>query len=250
MPHPESSATIRVLHSDDQIVVIDKPPGMLTHSHRLDYHSPTVVDVLSARLGKVFSVHRLDRMTTGAMVLGRTPEAAGELSRQFRDRTVTKRYLALVRGHMSDNGSITSSIEHPSGGEPMGALTEYRTIGRGRVAEPIGRYDEGWFTLAELTLHTGRHHQARRHLHRIDHPVIGDNKHGDKAYNRWAARQTGKRHLFLRASELGFRHPARDSPVTVRLGIPELWSPLLAALGMRVPESYDGESVCYADRND
>jgi tRNA pseudouridine65 synthase len=239
----ESSGTVRVLFCDDQIVVVDKPPGMLTHSNSFDYRSPTVIGVLADQLGPVSSVHRLDRMTTGAMVLARTPEASSELSRQFRDRAVTKRYLALVRGHMSDGGSIASPIERPSGGEPMGALTEYRAIGRGRVAEPIGRYDEGWFTLAEITLHTGRRHQARRHLHRIDHPVIGDNKHGDKAYNRWASDRIGERHLFLRATELGFHHPADGAHVIVRLGIPELWRPLLEALGIGYPSRFVEESI-------
>ncbi len=232
-----------MLFCDDHIVVIDKPPGMLTHTNRFDFHSPTVISVLTDRVGAVYSVHRLDRMTTGAMVLARTPEAAGDLSRQFRDRSVAKRYLAVVRGHMDDRGTIASPIERPTGGEQMDALTEYRTLARGRIREPIGRYDEGWFTLAELTLHTGRRHQARRHLHRIDHPVAGDNKHGDKAYNRWVAERLGERHLFLRACELGFCHPARDADVTVRLGVPELWTSLLAILGMRVPEEYEDERV-------
>ncbi len=223
---------ITIVHADEQIIIIDKPAAMLTHPHPRDPAAPTVVDLLRRRYPGVANVHRLDRMTTGAMVLARTPDAARELSRQFRDREVGKRYLAIVRGHTQDQGSITVPLEQPANGEEVAARTDYRTIAGGRVAEPIGRYEEGWFSLVELTLHTGRTHQARRHLHRINHPVLGDTKHGDKNYNRWATAKTGEKHLYLRATELSFRHPRDGEPVMVRLGLPENWMRLLETVGI------------------
>ena len=144
----DSTAPITILHADDDIVVIDKPPAMLTHSNSFDRHSPTVVMVLGSRLGaRVHNVHRLDRMTTGAMVLARHAEAARELSRQFRERVVEKRYLALVRGHLDDEGTIELPIAGRSTADAQDATTVYRTLDRGRVAEPIGRYGEAWFSL-------------------------------------------------------------------------------------------------------
>jgi tRNA pseudouridine65 synthase len=241
---PESTRPIAIVYSDDDIVVIDKPPGMLTHSNRFDRASPTVVMVLGSRLGgRVHNVHRLDRMTTGAMVLARNAAAAGELSQQFRDRTVEKTYLAVVRGHSDDEGTVDSPIADSTDGEERDATTSYRTLGRGRVAEPIGRYNEGWFSLVELALHTGRSHQARRHLHRIGHPVVGDNRHADKAYNRWAWERLGERHMFLRAVFLRFHHPADGSAVEVAMGLPAIWRRLLTEVAIELPERYAREGA-------
>lgn len=240
----DATAAITILYADDDIVVIDKPPAMLTHANSFDRNSPTVVMVLGSRLGaRVHNVHRLDRMTTGAMVLARHAAAAGELSRQFREREVDKRYLALVRGHLDEAGTIELPIAGRSTGEAQNATTDYRTLDRGRVAEPIGRYGEAWFSLVELSLHTGRSHQARRHLHRIDHPVIGDNKHGDKDYNRWAWARLGEKYLCLRSVALRFAHPASGEPMVARMALTEPWERLLGEVGIAVPERYRGEST-------
>jgi tRNA pseudouridine65 synthase len=240
----ESSGAIRILYADDHLVVIDKPPAMLTHANSFDRDSPTVVNVLGSRMRQsLFNVHRLDRMTTGVMVLARSRDAARELSRQFQERAVEKRYLAIVRGHPDDEGTVELPIAHASRGDELGARTDYRTLSRGRVDEPIGRYAEGWFSLVELELHTGRTHQARRHLHRINHPVIGDNKHGDKLYNRWTAARLGEKHLFLRAYALSIDHPITGSSMAVQLALPPVWHRLAAETGLEVPSDYDVERV-------
>ena len=229
---------MQILRCDEHLIIIDKPPAMLTHAHRLDRGAPTVVSLLGDRVGgPIYNVHRLDRMTTGAMVLARTPEAARELSRQFREREVSKSYLAIVRGHLDDAGTMETPIAHRTRDEEQGARTDYRTLGRGTIAEPVGGYAEAWFSLVMLDLHTGRSHQARRHLHRIDHPVIGDNKHGDKTWNRWAANRLGERHLYLRALELVIRHPESGVRLSVRLGVPPLWLRFLELIGVTVPDS-------------
>ncbi len=249
MDPPASPPPVEVLYSDDEIIIIDKPASMLTHTHSMDRESPTVTEALAPRFGEsVYTVHRLDRMTTGAMVLARTRPSAGELSRQFRDREVGKTYLAIVRGHLDASGTIETPIARTSDSTVLAAHTNYTTLSLGRVAEPIGRYEEGWFSLVRLSLLTGRSHQARRHLHRIDHPIVGDNKHGDKTYNRWAAVRMGTRHLYLRAIELTFRHPVSATQIEVRLGIPDLWMRFLEAAGMRIPVHLRREpTISHAD---
>lgn len=240
----DDARSIEVLHADESIVVVDKPPGMLTHANSFDRDSPTVVSVLGSRLGaRVHNVHRLDRMTTGAMVVARSPSAASELARQFREREVEKRYLAVVRGHLDEDGTIDLPIADLTDGERREASTSYRCLARSRVDEPVGKYGEGWFSLVELDLHTGRSHQARRHLHRINHPVIGDNKHGDKTWNRWAWARIGERHLFLRAIELRFKHPADGAAVEVTLGLPEVWCRLLDEIRLEAPKRYLGSGT-------
>lgn len=232
---PESSGTIRILHQDDGIVIIDKPPAMLTHRHSMDRHSPNVQAVLERRLRRpIYLVHRLDRMTTGVMVIALTRVAARDLSRQFRNRTTTKRYLAIVRGHPDDTGRVTSPLEDGYG-SAVEAETSYTTLGRGVVPEQVGRYPEAWFSLVQLELHTGRRHQARRHLHQINHPVLGDNRHGDKEHNRWAAMRFGSRHLYLRSQELVFAHPTTGCRVSVTVTLPDLWRGVLEYVGIDIP---------------
>jgi tRNA pseudouridine65 synthase len=240
---PESSGAIQILHQDDQIVVIDKPPAMLTHRHTLDRHSPNVQAVLEQQLRRpVYLVHRLDRMTSGAMVVALTREAAGNLSLQFRNRLTTKRYLAIVRGHPDDAGRVTTPLESGSGSAAQ-ADTSFVTLGRGVVHEPIGRYPEAWFSLVQLQLYTGRRHQARRHLHQINHPVLGDNRHGDKVHNRWAATEFGVRHLYLLASELRFLHPTLEREVEVTVGLPDLWREVLDRVGIDIAAGVGGETA-------
>jgi tRNA pseudouridine65 synthase len=234
---PESTGRVQITYRDDDIIVIDKPPGMLTHSNTFDRHSPNVLMVAGSMVGQaVYTVHRLDRMTTGVMVLALHRAAAADLSLQFRERTTEKRYLALVRGHPDDEGTISTPMPRNVRGEEVEASTSYRTLGRGVVHEPVGRYDVAWLSLVELTLHTGRSHQARRHLHQINHPVLGDNKHGDKTYNRWAAARMGERYMYLRASELTFTHPSSGERLTFTGELPTIWRRALKAFAVPVPD--------------
>lgn len=244
-----SPPPVEVLYSDDEIIIIDKPAAMLTHTHSMDRESPTIVQALATEFGEsVYTVHRLDRMTTGAMVLARTRASAGELSRQFRDREIGKTYLAIVRGHLGASGTIETPIARTSDSTVLPAHTDYETLAWGRVSEPMGRYEEGWFSLVRLSLLTGRSHQARRHLHRIDHPIVGDNKHGDKAYNRWAADRMRTKHLYLRAIELTFHHPHTGAGMRARLGIPDLWTQFLHEVGCEIPAPLQrAPSVCQPD---
>jgi tRNA pseudouridine65 synthase len=235
----ESTGTIGIIYQDRDIVVVDKPPAMLTHSNSFDRNSPTVLAVMGSRMGQsVRTVHRLDRMTTGVMILALTKDAAGALSEQFREREVEKRYIAIARGHLDPEGRIESPMSDARNEEERIAVTEYQTIATGRIREQIGRYGEGWFSLVDLSLLTGRSHQARRHLHRINHPVLGDQKHGDKNYNRWAESRLGERHLYLRARELHFTHPSTGKRMVVSVGMPTLWLRCLAAVGIHPPVRY------------
>lgn len=223
----EGSDTVRELYRDNEILVIDKPPAMLSHPHGYDRRSPDVQTIIERKLGRpVYIVHRLDRMTTGIMVIALTQEAARNLALQFRERRTLKHYVAVVRGHTDPVGTIDHPLEVASG-DLSASRTSFATIGRATAAFPVGRYPEAWLSLVELELHSGRRHQARRHLHQIDHPILGDNRHGDRAYNRWAAELCGERHLFLRSTDLTFTHPRTERTAMVHVEIPGLWYRLL-----------------------
>jgi tRNA pseudouridine65 synthase len=230
---------IPVLYNGGSFLVIDKPTRVLTHAHHIDKESPILLDILSKKLGrKPLSVHRLDRMTTGAMLVALDKETASALAGQFAAHDVGKKYLAVTRGHVADDGTFDEPLPHRSKNEVLEAETRFRCLARGRIDEPLGRYDEGWFSLVLVELLTGRTHQARRHLRRANHPILGDKRHGDNDYNRWAQIRFGL-YMFLRSWEITFTEPVTDNVIRVRSGLTEPWQTLMQQLFGGVPAELD-----------
>lgn len=227
----------RILHHDDDIAIVDKPGGLIVHSNKYARREPNLINTVGGMLQRrVYSVHRLDRGTSGLMVFALTKDAAGVLSAQFRGREVEKRYLAAVRGHPDDTGTVDKPLRHGDDVEGRAATTHFRTLARGEVNAAIGPYETAWVALVELTLVTGRSHQARRHMQNVNHPVIGDQRHGDRAYNRYLWEHLdGERHLLLRALELRFTHPRSGAGVTAYAGIPAVWQRALSVLELPLP---------------
>src|SRR6059036_4174334 len=197
-----------VLFEDDDLVVINKPAGMTVHpaaGHRehtlvnaLLHHCPTLSGIGGKERPGI--VHRLDKDTSGCLVVAKNDEAHRELSRQFAERIVEKIYLALVAGKLcKQTGVIEEKIgRHPvhrqrmsvssSRGRP--AKTEYCVVRSGNQA-----------SLVECRLHSGRTHQVRVHLHHLGHPVLGD-----KVYATRAAKDFPRQ--MLHAWKIGFRYPS------------------------------------------
>jgi 23S rRNA pseudouridine1911/1915/1917 synthase len=214
---------------DDDFVIVNKPAGMVVHAGA-GHARGTLVNALLHRLGKLSEaggalrpgiVHRLDRETSGAMVVARNDRAHEHLSDQFRTRNVRKIYLALVHGKMPrDSGSITLPISR----DPHRRTRMTARATKGRHARTdwrvIARLDRS--TLVEVTLHTGRTHQIRAHFTAIGHPVVGD-----LLYGAPRTLQVGKRNLpplernFLHAARIGFSHPSTGAWVEVRAPLPE-----------------------------
>ncbi len=196
-------------------VVVAKPSGLAVH--RGLARDPTyVLQRLRDALGtRVHLVHRLDRATSGALLVALDPDTARTLMAQFEARTVTKTYHCLVRGRTPDDGVIDSPMAR-DGGEEVPAVTRYRTLARARRAS--------WL---EVTPETGRRRQIRRHLRRIDHPLIGDVNLGDGRVNREFRQRCGLWRLALHASTLAFDHPVTGQRVTVSAPLPsDLAEPL------------------------
>jgi 23S rRNA pseudouridine1911/1915/1917 synthase len=217
-------AGLRVLHADDDIVVVDKPVGVAAHPSP-GWTGPTVLGGLAA-LGLRIStsgaaerqgiVHRLDVGTTGIMVVAASERAYTALKRAFKERTVTKRYHAVAQGHLDPSrGTIDAPIDrHPrqdhrfavvAGGKP--SVTHYETLEAFRAA-----------SLLDVELETGRTHQIRVHLAALRHPCVGDLTYG--ADPTLAARLRLTRQ-WLHARSLGFDHPADGHRVEFTSPYPE-----------------------------
>ncbi len=198
---------IEVLFRDEDLVAVRKPAGLLVHRNAHAGREPFMLQLLRDQLGaRVFPVHRLDRPTSGLMVMALSPEAAGILARQFASREVSKTYVAVVRGFTADEGVIDSPLKGPSGAEKA-AETAFTRLGTAEVPHPVGPHPTARYSLVRVEPRTGRTHQIRRHFAHIRHPVIGDVLRGDGRQNRFFREHFGVRRLLLASTELRFRHP-------------------------------------------
>lgn len=209
---------------DDQVVVVDKPPGLTTMRHPDEaaefgargrrFLPPTLADLLPALLAKhspgrptrVRAVHRLDKDTSGLVVFARTPEAERHLGRQWRAHTVERRYLAVVRGR-AVSGRLESYLIRDRGDGRRGSTSEpgqgQRAVTHVRVVEDLGAY-----TLVECRLETGRTHQVRIHLGESGTPLCGERVYDRPLHGKPAAPDaSGMTRPALHAASLGFEHP-------------------------------------------
>ncbi len=196
-----------VLYEDEALIVINKPAGLVVHPGA-GHREHTLVNALLHHFPKLSGiggkerpgiVHRLDKETSGCLVVAKTDEAHRGLSTQFAERTVEKTYLALVAGKLRKS---SGTIEEKIGRHPVDRQRMSTTSKRGRAAKTeyrvISASDE--MSLLECKLHSGRTHQIRVHLHHLGHPVLGDKVYGGK-YEKNFGRQ------MLHAWKLGFQHP-------------------------------------------
>jgi 23S rRNA pseudouridine1911/1915/1917 synthase len=212
-----------VLYDDDDIVLVDKPVGVAVHPSP-GWTGPTVAQGLAAMGFRIATsgaaerqgiVHRLDAGTTGVMVVAKSELAYSRLKRAFKERTVEKRYSALVQGHPDPtNGTIDAPIDrHPgadyrfavvAGGRP--SVTHYATEEAFRAA-----------SLLDIELETGRTHQIRVHLAAVRHPCVGDLTYGADPV---LAKRLGLTRQWLHARELAFAHPTNGEQVRVTSPFP------------------------------
>lgn len=245
---PDVAATvIPILYLDDHIVVVAKPAGLLVHRSTLDRHETRfLVQSLRDQLGRpVTPVHRLDRPTSGALVLAFDGESCARLSDAFERGLVRKQYLAIVRGEIPSDGFIDHALarlrddpgDRPGAPEVRDiAQTHYRRLASAELACRIDRYPTTRYSLVALQPLTGRRHQLRRHMKHLSHPIIGDTTYGKSSHNRFFAERFGNQRLLLTATCLRFPHPADSRPVTVEAPLPDDFRKVVDALGWEVPD--------------
>jgi 23S rRNA pseudouridine1911/1915/1917 synthase len=211
---PEA-APLEILYQDGDVVVVDKPPGMVVHPGA-GHASGTLVNALLHHISDLSGiggelrpgiVHRLDRGTSGVMVVAKNDVAHQELSRQFHDREVEKEYIALVWGVVQAGRRIEAAIgRDPVNRQKMSARSR-------RAREAVTRITRAFhlpgLTLCQVAIHTGRTHQIRVHLSAIGHPIVGDALYGG-VHRRVPGDIRAVTHLqrpFLHAERLVFKHP-------------------------------------------
>ncbi|MCG3172870.1 MAG: Ribosomal large subunit pseudouridine synthase C [Myxococcota bacterium] len=234
---------LAILHEDEALLVLNKPPGLAVHpgagqegitliDQALDYLGPGQGGVFRPALA-----HRLDRDTSGVIIVCKQGAALRHLVGQWKNREVEKRYLALVRGVPRERaGVIDESIErrdapHAGAAKVSAARTGgQRALSRYRVLD-----SGGGCSLLEVTIETGRTHQIRAHLLSRGWPILGDERYGDAVANQQAARLSGLKRQALHSWRLKITHPLTDQPVEFVAPPPEDFSRAGAALGLKWP---------------
>ena len=232
-----------IIFRDEHIVVIHKPSGLLVHRSEIDRHETRfAVQLLRDQIGRrVYPAHRLDRGTSGVLVFALDKETARLLGGQFERQEVAKTYLAVVRGHPPESGHIDHALSRrrddaewvgdKTSDEAQPAVTDFRCLATCELPHQVDRYPTSRYALVEVTPHTGRRHQIRRHLKHLAHPILGDATHGKGPLNRWWAEQLGQTRLWLHAQSLTVPHPATGAPLELACD----WN----ALQAHVPDAAD-----------
>jgi len=217
--------TIELLYVDEDIVVANKPSGLLVHRGWDDDDDVALFRVRDAVGAHVSPVHRLDRGTSGALVFARTPEATAALSRQLEAGSVDKRYVVLVRGTPPDAGVIDHPVPKKEAGERVAARTRFRRVARSTVDR---------CSLVEAMPETGRLHQIRRHMKHLSHPVIGDVNYGSGEINRHYRAKYQLHRLALHAHFVAFTHPRTQARIAIAAPIPDDLGAVLTSLALPV----------------
>lgn len=211
VPEKRAPSAIPVIYEDDDVLAIDKPPGLPTHA-TADAARDNAVDLMSARYGPLFVQQRLDAETSGVLLFARNPEAARALTESIAARRATKVYVALVPRGKGSRDRRAWTIDAPlralkngrvavdDGGEE--ALTRVRFVSAGPDPD---------HALVEAEPVTGRKHQIRAHLAHAGYPIVGDGRYGGDRAER----------LFLHARRLEITHPRTGVPLRIESAIPD-----------------------------
>jgi RluA family pseudouridine synthase len=215
-------AEIQVVFENRDLLVVDKPAGLAVHEARSIPKNRTLLGVLEARFReapfKPLLVHRLDKETSGALLLAKSQEAARDLESRFEEAAVTKEYACLVTGRVAQHSGTIDFHLPGREGKPVRAITRYR----------VEKYFSDT-TLVHVALETGRMHQIRLHFARLDHPVVMDRQHGDFAFNKSFRRRTGLKRQFLHAARLALSF--RGKHYSWKTALPEDLRQTLKILG-------------------
>ena len=229
----DAAPALPVLYADAYLAVVDKPAGLMVHDSKLARgETDFLADRLRTQFGRpIHLVHRLDRATSGCLLLAFDRDSAAALGRQVMQRDFDKAYLAVCRGWPDEE----FVIDHPLDGGPgkpekKPALTRFRRLACGELALPSACFDSSRYALLRCWPQTGRFRQIRRHLKHASHHLIGDTSHGDGRHNR-NFRMLGVHRMLLHAERLGFEHPCSGQRMDVHAPLDAQWHKVMRQFG-------------------
>ncbi len=237
---------VEIIYEDEFLVAINKEAGLLVHRSWLDkgetrFAMQLTRDAVSCH---VFPVHRLDKPTSGVLLFAKSPSVARSLTEAFTEHKVTKRYLAVVRGFMSEQGVVDyalsfkpdaiadkfADLDKPA----QEAVTHWQRLAQVELPFAVSKkHETSRYSLMRLTPETGRKHQLRRHMRHLFHHIVGDTSHGDGRHNRFFRTQYDCTRMLLHAQTLALNHPVTGEPLLLKAELDSQW--------MHILEKFDWE---------
>lgn len=227
---------LEILYQDKYFIAINKPSGLLVHRSPIDRRETRfAIQMLRDQIGQyVYPLHRLDKPTSGVLFFGLDKESTNLVSEQFKNHSIQKTYIAVVRGYTDDEGVIEYALKEKldkiadkdsrDDKEAQDAITAYKTLARTELDYAVGRYDKVRYSLVELKPLTGRKHQIRRHMKHISHHLLGDTKYGRGEHNKLIRAEFNCHRMLLHASELKLFHPYLNKEITITAGLDKTFS--------------------------
>lgn len=233
--------SLEILYRDEHIVAINKPSGMLVHRSDIDRHETRfVLQLLRNQLNqRVYPVHRLDKPTSGVLVFALSSEMASAMVKQWQQRAVDKRYLAVVRGYMPEfthldyamRPPVDKYAKHEVEKPAQEAITDFKRLDTIEIPVAIDKYPQSRYSLVEALPKTGRKHQIRRHLKHLSHPIIGDARYGKGRHSRYFRDHLDSGRLLLHAWKLEIQHPVTGAEMSFVAPLDRVFSHLVQGFG-------------------
>lgn len=226
---------LQILYKDEHYVAINKPHNLLVHRSPIAAdESVFALQLLRDQLGCWVSLcHRIDRKTAGVLLFALTKEADQLIKKQFENQLCQKKYLALVRGYLPDEGMTDRPLANEKG-VMKEAITYFRCLQKVELDIAVSRYPKSRYSLAEITPKTGRMHQIRRHFAQMRHYLIGDKTHGECKHNKMFEQNFDLQTMLLHAKELSFVHPFTQTTVTIEAPLQPEFLAVLDKLGLEI----------------
>lgn len=228
-----------IIYEDEWLLCVNKPNNMVVHH---SYFSRNVANELSLlqlvedqKKTKVYPIHRLDRKTSGIILLAKQKEFVVMFQQLFENDSVQKTYFGVVRGFSPKEKIIDLPVKGKDKKEHKNAITHLKTLNKITLDIPVKPYDTSRYSLVKLTPKTGRTHQLRIHTYKNNHPLLGDSKYGDINHNAMFVKEFDFNNLFLHAGQLEFSHPKNNKLLVLKANFPEDWYRLLLQFNWKNP---------------
>jgi tRNA pseudouridine65 synthase len=234
---------LEILYQDDALIAVNKPANLAVHRSKMVGNADTfLIDALREQVGdSVYLAHRLDRATSGVLLVARNKETAAALGEQFMARSVRKQYLVVVRGWPEPAEDVIDYALPGSRetGPRREARTRYRQLATIEVPIALGRYPQQRYAFLLAEPESGRFRQIRKHLAHVHHPVIGDCQHGRGDHNRLYKEHFSCHRMLLHAWRLDFHHPLSGAPMRLQAPLDDAFVSLLARFKWVLPGDAD-----------
>lgn len=226
---------LEILYEDEYLVAINKPHGLLVHQSSIARNADEfAVQLLRDQIGqRVYPTHRLDRKTSGVLLFALDKTTNQSLTQQFTDKTITKKYWAIVRGFAPDELTIDYALRKDNG-VLQDAVTKIKTVQRAEIDLPFGKHSTSRYSLVEAEPITGRMHQIRKHMAHILYPIIGDRPHGCNKQNKLWLEKFGMKTMLLHAHSLTFTHPESLEKITLSAQPSEIFKEVTRLLNIEL----------------